>query len=258
MAVTASCVQSSRACSSFQSIGTRGCVNKDNQKCFSRIRSIDDKNNNNEEKKKKTTTKTMNVSNVSKTTRAKEVKTEREIKQMSLLQAKCFYTQIISKTSIVDQLSMFLFKQDVRDTLLEKLEFVRENRFRPLCVKESLGDEIVAVAEVSVQRDVLVGRAVKKFKNLSEMDSEYCYVSCMCVADEYRKMGLATELMRECECVAKAWGYRLLLLHCYEDNEAAYLLYKRLGYEEVLNDLSFKTPLDLILRKRKVLMAKDI
>jgi len=200
--------------------------------------------------------------------------TENQLKEMSNLQAKCFFTPILGPNSPLDQLSMFLFQGDVDETLLEKFRYVKQGRFAPLAVMKKTNSEremggnktketsdtgnIVGVAEVSVQRDVLIGRSIMKFKDLEEANSEYAYVSCMCVDEEYRKMGVATELLRESENVAKKWGFNLLCLHCYEDNIPGISLYKQLGYEELLTDMSLKSPLDIILRKRKVLMCKDL
>ena len=196
--------------------------------------------------------------------------TENQLKEMSNLQAKCFFTPILGPNSPLDQLSMFLFQGDVDETLLEKFRYVKQDRFAPLAVMKktktredetsetSDSGNIVGVAEVSVQRDVLIGRSIMKFKDLEEANSEYAYVSCMCVDEEYRKMGVATELLRESENVAKKWGFNLLCLHCYEDNIPGISLYKQLGYEELLTDMSLKSPLDIILRKRKVLMCKDL
>ena len=200
--------------------------------------------------------------------------TENQLKEMSNLQAKCFFTPILGPNSALDQLSMFLFQGDVDETLLEKFRYVKQGRFAPLAVMKKTNSEremggnktketsdtgnIVGVAEVSVQRDVLIGRSIMKFKDLEEANSEYAYVSCMCVDEEYRKMGVATELLRESENVAKKWGFNLLCLHCYEDNIPGISLYKQLGYEELLTDMSLKSPLDIILRKRKVLMCKDL
>jgi len=200
--------------------------------------------------------------------------TENQLKEMSNLQAKCFFTPILGPNSPLDQLSMFLFQGDVDETLLEKFRYVKQGRFAPLAVMKKTNSEremggnktketsdtgnIVGVAEVSVQRDVLIGRSIMKFKDLEEANSEYAYVSCMCVDEEYRKMGVAMELLRESENVAKKWGFNLLCLHCYEDNIPGISLYKQLGYEELLTDMSLKSPLDIILRKRKVLMCKDL
>ncbi|CAL6308176.1 unnamed protein product [Bathycoccus prasinos] len=160
--------------------------------------------------------------------------TENQLKEMSNLQAKCFFTPILGPNSPLDQLSMFLFQGDVDETLLEKFRYVKQGRFAPLAVMKKTNSEremggnktketsdtgnIVGVAEVSVQRDVLIGRSIMKFKDLEEANSEYAYVSCICVDEEYRKMGVATELLRESENVAKKWGFNLLCLHCYEDN----------------------------------------
>ena len=217
------------------------------------------------------TTPTLD-SSLSKATRV----TTRQMKEMSTLQAKCFFTPILGPNSPLDQLSMLLFQGDVYDTLMEKFKYVEQDRFAPLAVTRknrmrngetttetrkdgSISDTgIVGVAEVSIQRDVLIGRSIMKFKDLEEANSEYAYVSCMCVDEEYRKMGVATDLLRESEIVAKKWGFDLLCLHCYEDNIPGISLYKQVGYEEVLTDMSLKSPLDILLRKRKVLMCKDL
>lgn len=219
-----------------------------------------------------TTTKTISSNlNAKKKSLSKATHvTENQLKEMSNLQAKCFFTPILGPNSPLDQLSMFLFQGDVDETLLEKFRYVKQDRFAPLAVMKKTKtreDEtsetsdtgnIAGVAEVSVQRDVLIGRSIMKFKDLEEANSEYAYVSCMCVDEEYRKMGVATELLRESENVAKKWGFNLLCLHCYEDNIPGISLYKQLGYEELLTDMSLKSPLDIILRKRKVLMCKDL
>ena len=223
-----------------------------------------------------TSTKISSNLNPKKKSLSKATKvTENQLKEMSNLQAKCFFTPILGPNSPLDQLSMFLFQGDVDETLLEKFRYVKQDRFAPLAVMKKTNSEnimggnkmkedendtgnIVGVAEVSVQRDVLIGRSIMKFKDLEEANSEYAYVSCMCVDEEYRKMGVATELLRESENVAKKWGFNLLCLHCYEDNIPGISLYKQLGYEELLTDMSLKSPLDIILRKRKVLMCKDI
>ena len=218
-----------------------------------------------------TSTKISSNLNPKKKSLSKATKvTENQLKEMSNLQAKCFFTPILGPNSPLDQLSMFLFQGDVDETLLEKFRYVKQDRFAPLAVMKktktredetsetSNTGNIVGVAEVSVQRDVLIGRSIMKFKDLEEANSEYAYVSCMCVDEEYRKMGVATELLRESENVAKKWGFNLLCLHCYEDNIPGISLYKQLGYEELLTDMSLKSPLDIILRKRKVLMCKDL
>ena len=88
---------------------------------------------------------------------------------------------------------MFLFQGDVDETLLEKFRYVKQDRFAPLAVMKKTNSEnimggnktkegendtgnIVGVAEVSVQRDVLIGRSIMKFKDLEEANSEYAYV----------------------------------------------------------------------------------
>ena len=80
------------------------------------------------------TTPTLD-SSLSKATRV----TTRQMKEMSTLQAKCFFTPILGPNSPLDQLSMLLFQGDVYDTLMEKFKYVEQDRFAPLAVTRKIG-----------------------------------------------------------------------------------------------------------------------
>ena len=78
-----------------------------------------------------TSTKISSNLNPKKKSLSKATKvTENQLKEMSNLQAKCFFTPILGPNSPLDQLSMFLFQGDVDETLLEKFRYVKQDRFR--------------------------------------------------------------------------------------------------------------------------------
>lgn len=84
---------------------------------------------------------------------------------------------------------------------------------------------------------------------------EYAYVSCMCVKDDYRRMGVADTLMEAAEKVTKQWGYDCACLHVFQKNDAAIKLYTRRGY--VVVDDTCPLP-DALLGKQRYLMVKTL
>ena len=84
---------------------------------------------------------------------------------------------------------------------------------------------------------------------------EYAYVSCMCVKDDYRRMGVADTLMEAAEKVTRQWGYDCACLHVFQKNDAAIKLYTRRGYV-VVDDTC--APVDALLGKRRYLMVKTL
>ena len=84
---------------------------------------------------------------------------------------------------------------------------------------------------------------------------EYAYVSCMCVADAYRRRGIADALMNAAEEITLRWGYDVACLHVYQRNAGAIALYRRRGYEIVDDGCP---PFDAMLGKRRFLMMKRL
>ena len=84
---------------------------------------------------------------------------------------------------------------------------------------------------------------------------EYAYVSCMCVKDDYRCMGVADTLMEAAEKVTRQWGYDCACLHVFQKNDAAIKLYTRRGY--VVVDDTCPLP-DALLGKQRYLMVKTL
>ncbi len=56
------------------------------------------------------------------------------------------------------------------------------------------------------------------------------YLANLAVHRQYRRNGIAGELLIQCEAIARDWGFREIGLHVMQDNKPAYHLYRKLGY----------------------------
>jgi ribosomal protein S18 acetylase RimI-like enzyme len=61
----------------------------------------------------------------------------------------------------------------------------------------------------------------------------YVYISNLAVSRDFRRLGIAQELLRDCERLTTAWGYTELYLHVMGNNDRGRRLYEKLGYEIV-------------------------
>ncbi len=61
----------------------------------------------------------------------------------------------------------------------------------------------------------------------------YVYISNLAVSGEFRRRGVARELLQDCERLTQTWGYTQLYLHVMADNERGLSLYRKLGYEVI-------------------------
>ncbi|MEM9213470.1 MAG: GNAT family N-acetyltransferase [Cyanobacteria bacterium P01_F01_bin.150] len=88
-----------------------------------------------------------------------------------------------------------------------------------VAVNPSDENTILGTVEVSIQRHYLWS------------SSRYVYLSNLAVQTNYRRQGIAYELLQRCELVGKSWGLGDMYLHVREDNRAARQLYERCGYQ---------------------------
>jgi ribosomal protein S18 acetylase RimI-like enzyme len=61
----------------------------------------------------------------------------------------------------------------------------------------------------------------------------YVYISNLAVSRDFRRLGIAQELLLDCERLTTAWGYTELYLHVMGNNDRGRRLYEKLGYEIV-------------------------
>jgi ribosomal protein S18 acetylase RimI-like enzyme len=86
-------------------------------------------------------------------------------------------------------------------------------------------------------------------------DRRYAYISNLAVSNDFRRLGVATALLQECEQITKTWGYAELYLHVMADNISGRNLYQRSGYELVSTEfvwsiIPWNRPQRLFLRKQ--------
>lgn len=60
---------------------------------------------------------------------------------------------------------------------------------------------------------------------------QYPYISNLAVAQNYRRLGIASQLLIACEQAALDWGYQETQLHVLDRNESAKQLYCQNGYQ---------------------------
>lgn len=84
------------------------------------------------------------------------------------------------------------------------------------------------------------------------------YVSGLAVVEKFRGLGLGTQLMAEAETRARALGLPRVSLICFERNEGAQRLYKRLGYRALMRRAVVPHPMLRYGDGDAVLLAKEI
>lgn len=83
---------------------------------------------------------------------------------------------------------------------------------------------------------------------------QYPYLSNLAVHSNYRRQGIARQLLESCDRIALSWGFHDLYLHVLANNHAAKQLYFKLGYQLHFVDTSLSAwlmgrPQQLLLHK---------
>jgi ribosomal protein S18 acetylase RimI-like enzyme len=66
---------------------------------------------------------------------------------------------------------------------------------------------------------------------LWQTSPQHPYISNLAVAEDYRRLGIGSQLLIACEQAALDWGYREARLHVLDCNESAKQLYCQNGYQ---------------------------
>lgn len=109
-------------------------------------------------------------------------------------------------------------------------------------------------SNLATKSETLVGTVELGLRN-QIMSKQIPYISNLAVLPEYRRQGIARQLLLKCERIAFEWGFDELSLHVLEDNLAAQQLYFSHGYqlqkvEHSLVSWLFKQPKRLYLAKQ--------
>ncbi|MBD1871165.1 GNAT family N-acetyltransferase [Leptolyngbya sp. FACHB-671] len=116
--------------------------------------------------------------------------------------------------------------EDLRNRLRTKTDhyvcLVAINQATPQASSYPLGEEnLVGTVEM--------GLRTQSF--WQPRSNAYLYVSNLAVQREYRRQGVAQQLLLTCERVALEWGFQELYLHVLENNFQARRLYRKAGYQ---------------------------
>lgn len=65
----------------------------------------------------------------------------------------------------------------------------------------------------------------------TQVGKSFPYLSNLAVSPQYRRHGVASSLLTNCEKVSQEWGFQDLYLHVLESNYQARQLYLKLGYQ---------------------------
>lgn len=108
------------------------------------------------------------------------------------------------------------------------------------------GDRLAAIVELSLRS-----------KNPFASDrSRFLYISNLAVRGNYRRRGVAQQLLLKCEQIALSWKFQDLYLHVLENNHQARQLYCKLGYQ--LHQVDFSWSTWLLGRPRQILLHKHL
>jgi ribosomal protein S18 acetylase RimI-like enzyme len=97
----------------------------------------------------------------------------------------------------------------------------------------SMTSNYVCLVAIDTLREQIVGTVeigLKSSNPWQPKTSQYVYLSNLAVRQEFRRQGIAEQLLLTCEPYVRTWGYRNIYLHVLETNQAAKGLYFKLGY----------------------------
>jgi ribosomal protein S18 acetylase RimI-like enzyme len=124
-------------------------------------------------------------------------------------------------------------------------------------LSSGLAEQMMSLDMITPREDLLgtVEMGVKKPSLLQPWEKPYLYLSNLAVRTEYRRNGIAQQLLQSCERTALDWGFHDLYLHVLASNHQARRLYWKAGYrlhriEVNPVALMFRQPRQLFLRKQ--------
>jgi [ribosomal protein S18]-alanine N-acetyltransferase len=113
---------------------------------------------------------------------------------------------------------------------LDETCFTEEFRFDRRSMK-AYAEARNAVSLIAEKEDEIVGFAIAHIDRVAA--GWRGYVVTLDVAAEYRRRGLAGQMMQAVEMLAEAAGAQRIELHVFTENDAAIRFYERVGYERV-------------------------
>lgn len=101
-----------------------------------------------------------------------------------------------------------------------------------------------------------VEMALRPFHLFQFHQNKHLYLSNLAVRAEYRRQGVAYNLLVACESIALSWGFQDIYLHVLENNYQARRLYLKTGYKLQQADPSWSAW--LLRQPRRLLLHKHL
>ncbi|WP_413166507.1 GNAT family N-acetyltransferase [Capilliphycus salinus ALCB114379] len=150
--------------------------------------------------------------------------------------------------------------EDLRNRLTASSDYyvclvaVTANSARPQVPNSPLTtDVLVGTVEMGL-RSVSISPRESPNSWITSRTRQFPYLSNLAVHPQYRRLGVAQQLLSRCELIASQWGYSQLYLHVLENNKPAKRLYFKAGYrlaeiDRGWNSWLFGQPKRLFMRK---------
>jgi len=176
---------------------------------------------------------------------------QQDINYLAEILAISFYFNSRSKFSVIMQWFYPLVRWGISLELSSRVGETNPSYVCLVAADDSNSDRAIATLEMSLRN---IPQRTHSLNILDWRTVQYPYVANLAVHPQWRRQGLATQLLEASEQQAKHWGFQQIYLHVLEDNHAARELYTRVGYQFYKADpeLSFcpwLSPQRLLLRK---------
>ncbi|MGY6529051.1 MAG: GNAT family N-acetyltransferase [Cyanobacterium sp.] len=115
---------------------------------------------------------------------------------------------------------------------------------------------IAVIPATTTEKEKIVGTLEISLRKISGWSNKQKspYISNLAVKKEFRRQGIATQLLEKCEEIAHNWGHKNLSLHVLAENKTGQTVYLQNGYtikqeETNLYSLFIKSKRRLLLEK---------
>lgn len=148
-----------------------------------------------------------------------------DTQEISSVLAKSFY-DFPEFVSWVYPFIQFTINEDLRYRL-------RSHSPHYFCLVAKLPQENQSGAMEYTKSSVIVGTVELALRTPSLWSNsfQYPYISNLAVNQDYRRLGIGSQLLAKCEQIALDWGYEETRLHVLDSNDSGKQLYYRSGYQ---------------------------